>query len=75
MKQELLKLLVESIDLEKLAIGLIEQIGEEALKEAAKKSPTPIDDAVLALILPAINPAIEELVKKKIAELKAQVLA
>lgn len=75
MKQEIVKLLVESIDLEKLVLGLVVGIGEEALIEAAKKSPTPIDDAALAMILPAINPALEEIIKKKIAELKASLVA
>lgn len=74
MKHELIKLLVESIDIEKLAIGLIEGLGEQAIKDAAAKSPTPIDDAALAMILPAINPALEELIKKKVAELKAKIL-
>lgn len=75
MKEKLLKLLVESIDLEKLALGLVEEIGEQALKDAAAKSATPIDDAVLAVLLPALNPAIEALVKAKVAELKASILA
>ena len=72
---ELLKLLIESIDLEKLVIGLVEGIGEQALKDIALKSSTPIDDAVLAVLIPALNPALEALVKTKVAELKASVLA
>jgi len=75
MEKELLKLLLDCIDLEKLVLGLVEGIGEEALKDLAKKSATPIDDSVLAILLPAINPALEVLVKAKIAELKAVLVA
>jgi hypothetical protein len=69
----ILHLLLECIDIEKLAIGLIEGIGEQALKDVAAKSATPIDDAVLAILLPAINPALESLLKSKIAELKGAI--
>jgi hypothetical protein len=75
MKAELVKLLVESIDLEKLVIGLIEGVGEQALKDVVAKSVTPLDDAAVAMILPALNPAIESLIKAKVAELKASLVA
>ena len=75
MKADLVKLLLDSVDLEKLALGLIEGIGEQALKDAVAKSATPIDDALVAMILPALNPALEELVKKQVADLKAKLLA
>jgi hypothetical protein len=57
--KDLEKLLIECVDLEKLVLGLVEGIAEEALKEVAAKSSTPIDDAVLAVLLPALNPALE----------------
>ena len=75
MKKDLVKLLVECVDLEKLVIGLIEGIGEQALKDAVAKSASPIDDAAVAMILPALNPAMEALVKKEIEALKASLLA
>jgi len=75
MKKDLIKLLVESIDLEKLILGVVEGIGEQALKDAVAKSATPIDDAVVAMILPALNPALEDLVKKEVEALKASLLA
>lgn len=75
MKNEIVKLLVESIDLEKLVLGLVHDIGEKALLEAVEKSPTPIDNAAVALILPAIKPAMDSLIKVKIAELKASLVA
>lgn len=71
---KLLKLLLESIDLEKLILGLVEGVGEELLKEAAAKSATPIDDAVLAMLLPAINPALEAIVKSQVEKLKASII-
>jgi activator of 2-hydroxyglutaryl-CoA dehydratase len=75
MQKDLVKLLAECIDMEKLAIGLVEGIAEQALKDAVAKSATPIDDAVVAMILPALNPAMEDLIKKQIADLKAKILA
>lgn len=75
MKAELVKLLLDCIDLEKLVLGLVEGIGEKALKDAAAKSASPIDDTVVAMILPALNPALESLIKAKIAELKVSLVA
>ena len=68
-----LALIVNCIDLEKLAFVIIEGIGEKALKDAVAKSATPIDDAIVAMLLPAINPAMEAFVKEKIAELKLSI--
>jgi hypothetical protein len=75
MKSELIKLLIDCIDLEKLALGLLEDVAEKALKEAVAKTATPIDDAVIAVLLPALNPAVEALIKAKVAELKASLAA
>ena len=75
MGKDLVKLLVECIDLEKLVLGLVEGIGEKALKDVVAKSATPIDDAVVAVILPALNPALEALIKSEIAKLKASLVA
>jgi hypothetical protein len=75
MKLELIKLVVDCIDLEKLVIGLVKDIGEQALKDAVAKTATPLDDAAVAMILPAINPALESLIKAKVAELKLSLLA
>ena len=74
MEKELLKLLVESIDFEKLLIGLVEKIAEQALKDLAAKSETPIDDALVAIILPALNPALELVVKTQVEKLKVAML-
>lgn len=71
--KDLQKLLLECIDLEKLALGLVKGIGEKALVEAAAKSETKIDDAVLAMLLPALDPVIEEFIKKEVADLKAKI--
>lgn len=75
MKQDLLKLLFDCVDLEKLVLGLVEGLGEQALKDAVAKSATPIDDAVVAVLLPALNPALESLVKAQVEALKAKAIA
>ena len=71
MKEKLIKVLLDSIDLEKLAVGLVEEVLEQAIKDAVAKTATPIDDAVVAMILPALNPALEALIKKEVDALKA----
>jgi hypothetical protein len=71
MKVDVKKLLLDSIDLEKLAFGLIDDVIEVALKEAVAKSATPIDDSVVAILYPIIEVEVKKLVSAKIAELKA----
>jgi len=73
MKAALIKVLLESIDLEKLAIGLVESVLEQAIKDAVAKTATPIDDAVIAMLLPALNPSLEALIKKEVDSLKASI--
>lgn len=72
MKNELLKLALDSIDLEKLIIGSI-KIAEKVAQDAAAKTPNPVDDAVEAIVFPAINPALEALIKKEVDALKASI--
>ena len=71
MKQELLALVFESIDLEKLCIGIV-HLGEKEAAEAAAKTATPVDDAIIAVAVPALNPLIESYIKKGVASLKAK---
>lgn len=73
-KKEALSLLVECIDLEKLAVGAL-HLAEKAAQEAAAKSATPVDDAIEAVAFPALNPAVEKLIKDAVADLKAKILA
>jgi len=68
-----LALIVNCIDLEKMALTIFEGIGEQALKDVVAKSSTSVDDAIVAMLLPAINPAVESFIKAKIAELKASI--
>jgi hypothetical protein len=74
MKEELFALVFDSINIEKLIIGSI-HLGEKLAMQAAAKTATPIDDAIEAIAFPAINPALEALVKVKVAELKASLLS
>jgi hypothetical protein len=73
MKKSLLVLLISCIDVEKLALGLIEGIGEEELKKLVAKTATPVDDAILPVVLSVLNPVIEELIKTNAAKLKSLV--
>lgn len=65
MKEKLVKLLLESIDLNGLAAGLIDEILEEALKKVVADSSNTMDDMLMA----AIYPVLEKELKEKIKEL------
>ena len=69
--KEVISLVVSCIDIEKLVIGLIEGIAEEALKEVVSKTATPFDDMAMEMICKQFNPVMESLIKKKIESLKA----
>lgn len=71
MKVDVKKLVLESIDLEKLSFGLIDEVLEPAIKEAVQKSPTPIDNAVVDLLYPVLETELKKIISAKIAELKA----
>jgi hypothetical protein len=71
MKVDVKKILLDSIDVEKLAFALIDDVVEVAVKEAIAKSATPIDDAVVAMLWPTIEVEVKKLISAKIAELKA----
>jgi len=72
MKVDVKKLLLDSVDLEKLAFGLIDDVIEVAIKEAVAKSETKIDDSVVALLYPIVEVEVKKLISAKIAELKAE---
>jgi len=72
MKVDVKKLVLDSVDLEKLVFAVIDDVVEPALKEAVAKSATQIDDAAVALLYPVIEAEVKKLVSAKIAELKAE---
>ena len=72
MKVNLKKLVLDSVDLEKLAFAVIDEVLEEALKEVVAKSENKVDDAAMAMLYPIIEAEIKKLLSAKIAELKAE---
>ena len=66
MKEELLKVLVSSIDLKKMATGLIDEVIEEALKKVVADSSNPIDDMVMATLWPVLEKEIKKLIEEKL---------
>ncbi len=71
MGKELLALVLDSIDLEKLVVGVL-HLAEKEAQAAAAKTATVLDDSIEAIAFPAINPALEALIKKEVADLKAK---
>jgi hypothetical protein len=72
MKVDLKKLVLDSVDLEKLAFGVIDEVLEKALNEVVAKSENKIDDAVAAMIYPILEVEIKKFISAKVAELKAE---
>lgn len=70
--KKLIKTVVmENINLEGMAGSLLDNVVEEALKNAVEKSSTKLDDMAFQALWPKLEVEIKELVAKKIAELKA----
>lgn len=65
------KILLDSIDLEKLAVSLIEQGLEPALKEVVKDSSNLVDDAVFAMVYPPLKLELHKFIAAEVAKLKA----
>ena len=75
MKENLIKTLLEAIDLSKLASGLIDNVLEEALRKVVADSENSMDDMLMAAIYPVLEKEIKELIEKEIEELKAKLLS
>jgi hypothetical protein len=71
MKVDAKKILLDSIDVEKLCFAIIDEVLEPALDEVVKDSANPVDDAVKALVYPPLEVELKKLISKKVAELKA----
>jgi len=72
-KKELIKILLESIDLKKLAAGLIEELLLEALEEYVAKTSNVVDDSVLVMLGPKLKEFALEFINKKIDDLLAKI--
>jgi hypothetical protein len=65
------KVLLDSIDLEKLVAGLLVEGLEPALKKVVEDSSNPVDDAIFAMVYPPLKNEIQRLVAAEVAKLKA----
>jgi len=65
------KILLDAIDLEKLAVGLIEQALEPALKKVVADSSNLVDDAVFAMVFPPLKLELHKFIAAEVAKLKA----
>lgn len=66
MKQELLKLIVESIDLKKLANGIMDEVIEKALEKVVKDSANTIDDSIMPLLWPLLEKEVKKVIEDKL---------
>lgn len=65
------KVLLNSIDLEKLVEGLLIEGLEPAFKKLVADSASPIDDAVFAMVYPPLKLELHKFVAAEVAKLKA----
>lgn len=65
------KILLDCIDLEKLAAELIDLGLEPALKKLVADSSNLIDDAVVAMVLPPLKLELHKFIASEVAKLKA----
>jgi len=66
MKDELLKTLIECIDLKKLANGIVDNVIEEAIKKVVADSANTIDDMAVAALWPLIEVEVKKLIEDKL---------
>jgi len=66
MKKELLELLVASIDLKKLANGLVDEVVQKALEKVVADSANPIDDVIMAALWPVLEKEVKKLIEEKL---------
>lgn len=63
---------LESIDLEKLCNGIIDQVLEPALDQVVAASENKVDDAIKALVYAPLEAQLKILIAKEIAKIKAK---
>ena len=66
MKEELLKLLIESIDLKKLAKGIVNDVVKDALDKVVADSNNTIDDTLMPILWPLLAKEVNELIEKEL---------
>jgi hypothetical protein len=66
MKDKLIRLLIESVDVKGLAVGLIDEIIEEALNKVVADSSNKIDDMIMATLWPVLEIEIKKLIEDKL---------
>lgn len=66
MKKELIKALVESIDLKSLANAIVDNVIEEALKKVVADSANTIDDIVMASLWPLLEKEVKQMIEEKL---------
>jgi hypothetical protein len=66
MKKELMKTLVECIDLKKLANGIVDDVIEEALKKVVADSANTVDDMAVAALWPLVEIEVKKLIEEKL---------
>lgn len=71
--KELGHIALEAIDLEKLAVGIIDRLLEPALDNLVASTATPVDDAIKAVVYGPLEAELKKLIAKEIADLKAKI--
>jgi hypothetical protein len=65
-KKALLEAVVESINLKKLGSALVDNVVEQAIKDAVAKTKTPIDDMAFAALWPVLEKELKDKIEEKL---------
>lgn len=68
MKEKLVKILLENVNVSGIAFALIDDVLEEALQKVVDDSTNTVDDMLMAAIYPILEKELKELLQKKIDE-------
>jgi hypothetical protein len=71
LKDKLVNLLLESVDINKLVAGVLDEVIDEALQKVVDDSANPFDNAAKAMLYPLLSSELKKLVESKVAEIKA----
>lgn len=66
MKDKVLEILIKSIDLKGLAIGLLDEVLEEALKKVVADSENAFDDMAMAALWPVLEGELKKMIEEKL---------
>ena len=70
MNEKIIKVLIDSIDLNGLSAGILDELLQPALQKIVDDSSNPFDNAAMAMLFPLLDAELKKLVAKAVEDLK-----